>query len=97
MRGHDLYIRTAMELRQQRVVLETERYRIRGSVTLPVAGYRSRLSDFLNHDDMSFIPLSEVVLEPLDGNGAAEQREFVAVGRQHIVLAVPEGDSPGGA
>jgi hypothetical protein len=82
-----------MELRQQRVVLETERYRITGSVTLPAGGYRSRLSDFLNHDEKSFIALSEVAIRPLDGNGEAERRKFVAVGRQHVVLATPEDDA----
>lgn len=82
-----------MELRQQRVVLETERYRITGSVTLPAGGYRSRLSDFLNHDDKSFIALSEVVIRPLDGNGDLERHKFVAVGRQHVVLVTPEDEA----
>lgn len=79
-----------MELRQQRVVLETERYRITGSVTLPAGGYRSRLSDFLNHDDKAFIALSEAAIRPLDGSGEAVRHEFVAVGRRHVVLATPE-------
>src|SRR2546430_4045009 len=39
-----------------RVVLETERYRIVGDVTLPAEGFRGRLSDLLNREGIEFIP-----------------------------------------
>src|SRR5581483_8038036 len=35
----------AAEVRRERVVLETEHYRIVGEVTLPVEGFHNRLSD----------------------------------------------------
>ena len=79
-----------MDNRQQRVVIETDRHRITGSITMPTGGFRSRLSDFLNHAEKEFIALTEAVVAPLEGNGAVERREFVVVGRQHIVLAMPE-------
>ncbi len=79
-----------MESRVERVVLETDRYRIVGDLTLPREGYRSRLSDFLNQGDLDFIPLVNVELTPLTGNGAApERRKFLAVARHHIELAHP--------
>jgi hypothetical protein len=79
-----------MDNRQQRVMIETDRHRITGSITMPSGGFRSRLSDFLNHAEKEFIALTEAVVAPLDGDGAVERREFVVVGRQHIVLAMPE-------
>jgi hypothetical protein len=79
-----------MESRVERVVLETDRHRIVGDLTLPKEGYRSRLSDFLNRGDLDFIPLVNVELTLLSGNGAApERREFLAVARTHIQLAHP--------
>ena len=79
-----------MESRVERVVLETDRYRIVGDLTMPREGYRSRLSDFLNRGDLDFIPLVNVELTPLGANGAApERRQFLAVARHHIELAHP--------
>ena len=78
-----------MEQRQERVVLETGRYRITGDLTLPREGHRSRLSDFLNRGDLAFIPLVNVELEPLDDPSAPVRRPFLAVSRGHITLAYP--------
>ena len=79
-----------MESRVERVVLETDRHRIVGDLTLPKEGYRSRLSDFLNRGDLDFIPLVNVEMTPVSGNGATpEQRSFLAVARSHIQLAHP--------
>lgn len=76
-----------MELRDERVVLETARYRVTGLLRLPREGYRSRLTDFLNAGERDFIPLTDVELAPLDGTDAPEHRDFVAVARGQIVLA----------
>jgi hypothetical protein len=77
-----------MESRIERVVLETDRHRIVGDVTLPREGYRSRLSDFLNRGDLDFIPVVNAELSPLNG-GAPETRSFIAVARTHVQLAFP--------
>ena len=77
-----------MEWRQERVVVETERYRVEGKLTLPREGYRSRLSDYLNRGDLDFIPLVNAELAPLNG-GSPESRSFVAVARTHVKLAFP--------
>jgi hypothetical protein len=75
------------DTRLKRVVLETERLRIEGEVTLPVEGYRSRLSDLLNREGVSFIALEDVEVNGLNGRGGAEQLEFIAVARDHIQVA----------
>jgi hypothetical protein len=76
----------AMETRIERVVLETPKYRIVGEMTLPSEGYRSRLSDILNKQDVAFIPIVNAEISPLSG-GEPERRSFIAVGRGHVEVA----------
>ena len=54
-------------------MLETDRYRITGRLTLPREGYRSRLSDYVNQRDREFFALSEVTIAPLDSAEEAAQ------------------------
>ncbi len=51
-----------MENRHQRLLLETDRHRIRGEVTLAREGYRSRISDMLNVSERDFIALTNVTM-----------------------------------
>jgi hypothetical protein len=80
-----------METRIERVVLETDRHRIVGDLTLPREGHRSRLSDFLNSGDLGFIPLVNAEIHSLNGSGS-EERRFIAVARTHVLLAYPHGE-----
>ena len=73
--------------RTERVVIETDRYRITGLLTLARDGYRSRVSDLLNANERDFISLTEVHVERLDG-GPAQDVPFLLVSRRHIVLAI---------
>jgi len=82
-----------MQHRSERVMIETERYRIYGALTLPRDGYRSRMSDFLNSSDRDFISLTDVLMEPIDG-GASSRHAYVAVARSHIVFALPMEEEP---
>jgi uncharacterized protein DUF6812 len=76
-----------MNLREERVIVETERYRLTGTVQLPRDGYRSRLTDHLNASEREFIALTDVEIVPLDGGAAPSREPFVALGRRHIVFA----------
>ncbi len=78
-----------MDQRLKRIIAETERYRITGLLSLPPDGYRSRLSDYLNAPERSFLPLTDVELSLLDGTGGVEQHGFLALALSHIVFAVP--------
>ncbi|MFL5868224.1 MAG: hypothetical protein ACJ766_14090 [Thermoleophilaceae bacterium] len=78
-----------MEWRQERVVVETERYRIEGNLTLPREGYRSRLSDHLNRRDQEFFTLLEAKLTRLDGSGQDWTAPVLMLARRHIRLIVP--------
>jgi hypothetical protein len=83
-----------VDQRLKRIIAETGRYRVTGLLRLPPDGYRSRLSDYLNAPERTFLPLTEVEISPVDGSAPAEQYSFLALSVQHIVFAVPvDGES----
>ena len=79
----------AVEHRDERIVVETSRYRIRGVLRLPADGYRSRLTDYLNASERAFLPLTDVEISPLGTGEGSEHRPFLALSLRHIVLAMP--------
>jgi hypothetical protein len=82
-----------MDTRIERIVLETESLKIVGDLHLPREGYRSRLSDYLNHGEVVFIPLSNAMVRPLGGDSPGQERAFIAVARTHVHLAYPANDN----
>ena len=78
-----------MDMRQEAIVIETARYRIEGTVTLPREGYRSRLSDFVNQRDRDFFAISDAQVTSLDGTEQPRDIGFVMVARSQIVLVRP--------
>jgi hypothetical protein len=85
-----------MEQRHERVLIETERHRIAGTLTLARDGYRSRVSDVLNTADRDFLSLTDVTLEVVGHEGNGTQHDFMAVSRHHIVFAIPMGEAQDG-
>ncbi|MBA2523026.1 MAG: hypothetical protein H0V25_06795 [Solirubrobacterales bacterium] len=83
-----------MEFRRERVVLETKHHQITGYLHLPREGYLSRFSDFLNRNELRFISLTEAVVidRSPSGSAATSQRDFIAVGADHVQLAYLDGD-----
>jgi hypothetical protein len=77
------------DVRHERVVVETDRYRVEGYITLPQEGYRSRLSDYLNRKDQEFLILVDAVLNALDGSGRDWATPVLMLARRHIRLVVP--------
>lgn len=80
-----------MEQRRERVLIETTRHRIAGTLTLASEGYRSRVSDLLNAPERDFISLTEVTVELLELDGRGTQHDFIAVSRHQIILCIPLG------
>jgi hypothetical protein len=82
-----------MEHRDERIVVETDRYRISGVLRMPRDGYRSRLTDYLNSSERAFVALTDVEMVPFDG-GEPRHSPFLAVSLSHVVLAMPvDGES----
>jgi hypothetical protein len=78
-----------MEHRDERILVETDRYRISGMLHLPRDGYRSRLTDYLNASERTFLALTDVEISPLDGDGGPRRRPFLALSLNHVVMAMP--------
>ena len=84
-----------MNHRSVPVLIETERHRIAGMITVSRDGYRSRVSDVLNASEKDFISLTDCVVELIGHDGPGTRHDFIAVSRRHIVFAIPEsGDGP---
>jgi hypothetical protein len=77
-----------MDQRQETVVVETERYRVEGKMTLPTEGYRSRLSDHVNRRDQQFFTIQDAKVAPLDG-GEGWEAPVLMLAARHIRLIVP--------
>ena len=78
-----------MDVRRERVVVETDRYRVEGMLTLPREGYRSRLSDYINRRDQEFFTIQDADVTSLDASGRDWQAPVLMLARRHIHLIVP--------
>jgi hypothetical protein len=74
--------------RFEQVLIETNRHRIAGTMTLAPGGYRSRVSDVLNAAERDFISLTDVTVELIDHDGPGTEHAFMAISRHHIVFAI---------
>jgi hypothetical protein len=86
-----------VDLRLEQIVLETDRWRIEGQLTLPREGYRSRLSDYVNQRDREFFTLSDATVTALDSPDDNRKSSFLMVGRSHVRLIASATDSGGAA
>ena len=77
-----------MHFRRERVRIETERHEIEATLQLPHEGFRSRTTDFLNAHEREFLPLTDVVVQRLDGSRPVERHEFLALAVRHVVMVV---------
>ena len=80
-----------MDLRREKVVIETDRYRVDGNMTLPSEGYRSRLSDHVNRRDVHFFTIQDAVVTPLGGGEEAWRAPVLILASRHVRLIVPAG------
>jgi hypothetical protein len=78
-----------MEQHEKRILVETARHRISGLLSLPRDGYRSRLTDYLNAGERSFLALTDVEVKPLQGDHPPYRRPFLALAISKIVFAMP--------
>ena len=77
-----------MQIRRERVRLETARHEIEGVLQLPAEGFRSRTTDFLNAHEREFLPLTDAEVRWLDGSREPERHDYLALSVKHVVLAI---------
>jgi hypothetical protein len=82
-----------VDVRKERVVVETDRYRVEGMLTLPKEGFRSRVSDHVNRRDQEFFTLVDCSLSALDATGRDWEAPVLMLARRHIRLIVPVSES----
>jgi hypothetical protein len=85
-----------MDQRGERILAETDRYRITGILHLPRDGYRSRLTDYLNASERTFLALTDAEVVSLDGDAPAQHHQFLALALSHVVLVTPLQDGASG-
>jgi hypothetical protein len=78
-----------MDHRLEQIILETDRWRIQGNLTLPREGYRSRLSDYVNQRDREFFSIQDATMTALDNPSEVQEHPFVMIARRHIRLIAP--------
>ncbi len=81
-----------MDWREEQVLIETERYRIEGTMTISKEGYRSRLSDHLNRRDHEFLVLKDARVVPLDGSSEGWATPILMLARHEVRLVIPSSD-----
>lgn len=81
-----------MDLRREKVLVETDRYRVEGDMTLPADGSRSRLSDHVNRRDLEFFTMQDAVLTPLDG-GKGRRVPVLMLAARHVRLIEPSSEA----
>ena len=80
-----------MQSRHERVRIETARHEIEGTLQLPLEGFRSRLTDFLNAQGDDFLPLTDASVTYVDGSRAPERHDYLALAARQVVLVVELG------
>lgn len=59
---------SALSVRREKIVVETDRYRVEGEITLSHEGYKVELSDCLNRAGQEFIVIVNPEMTSLDGS-----------------------------
>ena len=83
-----------MQLRLERVRIETARHEIEATLQLPQEGFRSRLTDFLNAQGDDYLALTDADVTWLDGAREPEHHAYLALASRHVVLVAELSPAP---
>src|SRR5438874_13221014 len=83
----------ALDLRHEDIVLETDRYRIEGKLTLPREGYRSRLSEYVNQRDREFFAINDATVTALDAPTTTRQASLPLAAGAHVRPVAPAAEA----
>jgi hypothetical protein len=74
----------ALDVWRERVVLETDRYRVEGDITLSRNGSKFVLTDYLNRRDQEFVVIVNSEMNALDGSGHDWNASVLMIARKSI-------------
>jgi hypothetical protein len=84
---------SALDVRRERVVVETDRYRVEGDIALSQEGYGVDLADFLNRRNQEFVVIVNSELNALDGSGRNWSAAVIMLARKYIKKIVSLGSA----
>lgn len=68
----------------ERIVIETDRYRVEADIKLLRGNYQNSLIEYLNHREEEFLFLTNVDLVALDGSGRDWSTPVLFLAKRHI-------------
>lgn len=85
-----------VDIRPVRVVVEMDRYRVEGDMTLPQGSYRNPLSEYINRSEEKFLYIVNAELVALDGSGRDWSAPVLMLAIRHIRSAATKDFSKNG-
>jgi hypothetical protein len=81
----------SLDVRHERIVVETDMYRVEGDIALSYGGYRNALTDHLNNSNEEFIFLVNVEMVMLDGSGRSWSAPSLMLAKRFIRSVAQKG------
>lgn len=82
-----------LNVRTERVIVETDRYRIEGDISLFQGSYHDSLIAYLTNNSDEFIHLTNAELVSLDGSGQDWTTKSIMIYRRYIRAVAPKDHS----
>lgn len=74
----------------KRIIIETDRYRIEGDITILQGSYRNSLAEYMANNSDEFLSMTNVELVSLDGSGRDWTSSFLFLNKRHIRSISPK-------
>ena len=72
------------------ITVFTSHYRIEGQIRYVSKGYRSRLSDYLNETNSTFLPITNAKVTNIDGELHVLYKDVVIINKDEITMVIPQ-------
>ncbi len=77
-------------VRTERIIIETDRYRVEGDITILQGSYRNSPAEYLGSNNDELLSLRNVELFSLDGSGRDWATSFLFLNKRHIRSISPK-------
>ena len=72
------------------ITVFTSHYRVEGQIRYVSKGYRSRLSDYLNETNSTFLPITNAKITNIDGELHVLYKDVVIINKDEITMVIPQ-------